>query len=175
MKKGLKPLAGLLCFLVLTGCGAPAEIPPAPTDVPPPAETSSGEAVPFREDQLYAVACLGYEKEENLARYTRYLDGDELPTHHVSGGEYYLVIPRYSDMTVRLYKNSFETSEGTLFYESTQSGPFVIRCNVSDIFPDVTVEFVYGEESAAFSPYISLKDGSVVVGERGLDLASDQI
>ena len=34
----------------------------------------------------------------------------------------------------------------------------------------MTVELTYQGETVSFSPYISLKDGSVQVGERGLDL-----
>ena len=45
-----------------------------------------------------------------------------------------------------------------------------IQKDISDIFSDVTVELSYGGETVSFSPYISLKDGSVQVGERGLDL-----
>ena len=47
---------------------------------------------------------------------------------------------------------------------------FVIGCNVSDIFPDVTVSITSGGETVDFSPYISLKDGSVQVGARGLNI-----
>ena len=47
---------------------------------------------------------------------------------------------------------------------------FVIGCNVSDIFPDVTVEITSGGETVDFSPFISLKDGSVQVGECGLNI-----
>ena len=46
----------------------------------------------------------------------------------------------------------------------------MIGCNVSDIFPDVTVSITSGGETVDFSPYISLKDGSVQVGARGLNI-----
>ena len=47
----------------------------------------------------------------------------------------------------------------------------MIGCNVSDIFPDVTVEITASDgEKVSFSPFISLKDGSVEVGERGLNI-----
>lgn len=81
-----------------------------------------------------------------------------------------LCIPRDSSATVRLYKNDMETDAKTLFYEQTNGDAFVIGCNVSDIFPDVTVSITSGGETVDFSPFISLKDGSVQVGERGLDI-----
>lgn len=58
----------------------------------------------------------------------------------------------------------------SLFYEQTNGDAFVIGCNVSDIFPDVTVSITSGGETVDFSPYISLKDGSVEVGECGLNI-----
>ena len=90
--------------------------------------------------------------------------------HHISDGDFYLIIPRDSSATVRLYKNDMETDAKTLFYEQTNGDAFVIGCNVSDIFPDVTVSITSGGETVDFSPFISLKDGSVQVGERGLDI-----
>ena len=50
-----------------------------------------------------------------------------------------------------------------------------IGCNVSDIFPDVTVEITASDgEKVSFSPFISLEDGSVEVGERGLKLSGGE-
>ena len=72
---------------------------------------------------------------------------------------------------MRLYKNDMVTDSKTLFYEQTNGDAFVIGCNVSDIFPDVTVEITASDgEKVSFSPFISLEDGSVEVGERGLNI-----
>ena len=73
-------------------------------------------------------------------------------------------------MSLALYKNDIQTDQPTLVYEDPVCEPFLIQCNISDIFSDVTVELSYGGEAVSFSPYISLKDGSVQVGERGLEL-----
>lgn len=124
--------------------------------------------IPFQEGQLYAVAYLGYEEIDDLAYYTEtYLDGGDLPVHYLSKGDYYLVIPRYEDMALRLYRSDMETQ---LVYEDPACRPFILQCNASDIFADAVVSLTYGEETAAFSPHISLMDGSVQVGERGLDI-----
>ena len=80
-------------------------------------------------------------------------------------------IPRYADMSLALYKNDIQTGQPALVYEDPACEPFLIQCNISDIFSDVTVELTYQGETVSFSPYISLKDGSVQVGERGLDLS----
>ena len=149
----------LLCLLILTGCGAV-----------PNAQESKRDNIPFQDGQLYAAAYLGYGEMENLAFYTeKYLDKDP-PIHHFSGGDWYLIIPRYPDMAVELYRNDIETMGSELVYEDASCGPFLIRCNISDIFPDATIRLTYQGETVEFSPYISLEDGSVQVGEQGLDI-----
>lgn len=184
MKKIAGMTAVLLLLLTLAGCSKPSHtnVPdepemPSASEVPNAEETTSEtktskiDNIPFAEDQLYAVACLGYEGEENRSVYAeRYLDSETLPIHYVSTGEYYLIIPRYADMAMRLYRNSMVTTEGTLIYEEAGSRPFIVRCNISDIFPDVTIQLTYQGETVEFSPYISLKDGNVEVGDRGLDI-----
>ena len=116
--------------------------------------------IPFANEQLYAVACVGYGDDVALS----------VPVHYVSDGETYLIIPRFVDMTLRLYVNDMETSSQTLIYEEENCRPFAVRCNISDIFPDVTISFTRGETTLEFSPYLSLKDGTLQPGKFGLDL-----
>ena len=157
----------LLCALLLAGCGATAQTPDA-TPTPAPEAAATPTPTP---DPLYAAAYLGYQAPTDLDFFQQtYFGGRELPVHHISDGDFYLIIPRDPSATVRLYKNDMETDTKTLFYEQTNGDAFVIGCNVSDIFPDVTVSITSGGETVDFSPFISLKDGSVQVGERGLDI-----
>lgn len=152
--------------MLLAGCRQV----PVPSRKTPPA-TSKAETISFADDQLYAVAWVGYDDLTELPFYLdSYVDSDHVPTHYFSGGEYYLIIPRYSDMDLKLYKNDIAVEAPTLVYEESDCRPFLIQCNVSDIFPDATISFTRGEDTAEFSPYISLKDGSIEVGERGLNL-----
>ena len=138
----------------------------APTPTPDPLST-----LPYEDGQLYAAAYLGYQAPTDLDFFRQtYFGGRELPVHHISDGDFYLIIPRDPNATVRLYKNDMVTDSKTLFYEQTNGDAFVIGCNVSDIFPDVTVSITSGGETVDFSPYISLKDGSVQVGECGLNI-----
>ena len=134
-------------------------------------QTSKRDQIPFTDGQSYAVAHLGYLEIEDLDYYVqRYLDSDDIPTHYLSSGDYYLIIPRYEGMELSLYVNDFNTSQSTLFYQETDCQPFILQCNVSDIFPDATIELTYQGEKVSFSPFISLKDGSLDIGEHGLDL-----
>lgn len=160
MKKCIALAAALLCLLTLAGCG----------NAPVPEKSGTG-AIPFRGDQLYAAAYLGYEEMDDLSFYVEtYLDGEDLPIHYLSQGDYYLIIPRYENMTLRLYQSDMETMDTVLRYEDTACRPFIVQCNVSDIFADAVICLTYETETSEFSPYISLQDGSVQMGDRGLDI-----
>lgn len=165
----------LLCALLLTGCGTAAQTPDAtPTSAPEAAATPTPDplsTLPYTDGQLYAAAYLGYQSPTDLDYFRQtYFGGRELPVHHISDGDFYLIIPRDPDATVRLYQNDMATDTKTLVYEQANGDAFVIGCNVSDIFPDVTVSITSGGETVDFSPFISLKDGSVQVGARGLNI-----
>ena len=156
----------------------PTQVPiPSPMNTPTPTEVhSKRNNIPFENNQLYAVAYLGYITIEAMDYYVEnYLDEEEIPQYYFSGDEYYLIIPRYEDMEVRLYRNDLATMGKTLEQECEAGKPFIIQCNVSDIFPDVTVELTYQGETVEFSPYISLKDGSVQVGDRGLNITKQNV
>lgn len=131
-------------------------------------------AIPFTEDQYYAAAYLGYQQIDDLTFYLEeYLNGKQPPVHYLSNGDYYLVIPRYSGMQLTLYRSDIETLQPTLIYEDPDCRPFILQCNVSDIFADATIRLTYEGETVEFSPFISLKDGSVDIGSQGLDLTQN--
>lgn len=179
MKKSAVLAISLSCLFMLPGCGGRSTVGTveAPhkeiqNEVNSP-KASKVDAIPFSDEQLYAVAYVGYEELQDISFYEEnYLENENLPVHHISEGEYYLIIPRYTDMEVRLYQNDIETGESILRYENKESYPFVVQCNVSDIFPDATIWMSTKDTSAEFSPYISLVDGSVQAGERGLDITA---
>ena len=158
MKKSALFVPVLVCLGLLTGCASQPQ-------------ASKRDSIPFTQGQLYAAAYLGYQQIDDLNYYVeQYLDSDQIPVHYLSDGDYYLVIPRYSGMKLALYHNDIETLEPTLLYEDPDCRPFILQCNASDIFADATISLTYGEETAEFSPFISLKDGSVEIGDQGLDL-----
>lgn len=169
MKKTLAFLLTFLLLLTMIGCsdGPNTDL----SNTPGLPETSKLDSIPFDAGQFYGVAYLGYEEIENLTFYIEnYLDNEHLPIHYISNGEFYLIVPRYADMTMRLYRNDHETAERILVYEDAESRPFIIQCNVSDIFLDAAICLTYQTKSIEFSPYISLEDGNVEVGEYGLDI-----
>jgi hypothetical protein len=149
----------LLCLALLAGCAPSGE------------ESGPQEALAFQAGQLYAVAYLGYQEIDAQAYAAEgSLDLDQLPVHYLSGGDWYLVIPRYQGMELSLYQNDLETMQSTLIYRDPDCQPFLLQCNVSDIFPDATIRLSYQGESMEFSPFLSLRDGALEIGERGLDI-----
>lgn len=141
------------------------------TGISTEAPSSNPSRVPFGDGQLYAAAYLGYQEINNLDYYVhQYLSSSKLPVHYLSSGDYYLIIPRYSGMSLSILKNDINTLEPALIFEDPDCRPFIIQCNASDIFADAVIRLSYGSVKTEFSPFISLKDGSVETGADGLDI-----
>ena len=129
------------------------------------------DSISFDDNQYYAVAYLGFQEIDDMDYYTdKYLVSNDIPVHYTSDGDYYLVIPRYPGMRLQLYKNDIESSESHIIYDDSSCTPFIIQCNVSDIFSDVTVRLTYEDRTIEFSPFVSLKDGTLNVGEHGVNI-----
>ena len=128
MKRAFFYFPLLLCLFLLGGCGGVEEV-------------SKRDNIPFQEGQLYAAAYLGYQQIDDLDYYLeRYLDDGELPVHYLSGGDFYLVIPRYDGMALALSRSDIETLQSTLIYEDPDCRPFLLQCNASDIFAEIEQE-----------------------------------
>ena len=120
----------LLCVLLLTGCGTAAPAPDAtstptqeaaaaPTPTPDPLST-----LPYEDGQLYAAAYLGYLEPKDLDFFRQtYFGGRELPVHHISDGDFYLIIPRDPNATVRLLRNDMLTQTSSIIYEQPDGSP----------------------------------------------------
>lgn len=159
-------LASLAYIVMLAGCTHSTD-----TVAPNGSAVNKMDNIPFADDQCYAVAYLGYQQITDLDYYVeQYLEHNKIPIHYLSAGDYYLVVPRYTGMSLSLFQNDIETSEPVLIFETPDCQPFVIQCNASDIFADATIRLTYKTESAEFSPFISLKDGEIDIGPKGLDI-----
>lgn len=187
MKKMTTFLGSLLmCGVLLAGCGAGD---PAGDEEQLNSEVQSSEqmdemvgsdeqltkmdAIPFGEGQFYAVALLGYQDMSSFEDYAAlYLDDPEIPIHYISDGSYYLVIPR-EPMDLQICRNDMETGESTLVFYDPVCEPFIVQCNVSDIFADTTIVLSNSEISEEFSPFISLENGEVQMNAGGVLLTLD--
>ena len=151
-----------LCGLLLTGCSTAPDQQPAKLD-----------NIPFSEGQFYAVAHLGYQEMDSFPGYAElYLDDPDVPVHYISDGDYYLIIPK-TPMNLELYRNDFNTDESTLIFHDPACEPFIVQCNVSDIFPDATIVLSDSEDKEEFSPFISLENGEVQMEPGGVFLTLD--
>ena len=85
------------------------------------------------------------------------------------GYEVFLIVPRYYGSTITV--QSYDDMTGDVGEDSytTELGEHYILlvCNMSDIHSDTLVTVEYEGESVSFSPFLSGKDGSVVLPESG--------
>ena len=81
--------------------------------------------------------------------------------------------PRYPGTALEVSQLDINTSEARLVYSDPDCEALILQCNISDIFPDAEIRLRCEEGEAEFSPYISLRDGSVVLGPEGLDLTRE--
>ena len=86
---------------------------------------------------------------------------------------YWLILPRYPGTALEVSQLDINTSEARLVYSDPDCEALILQCNISDIFPDAEIRLRCEEGEAEFSPYISLRDGSVVLGPEGLDLTRE--
>lgn len=163
------------CLFLLCGCTLKPQTP----QTEPLSSGEQTEPLPYGEpiiqmmgeDDLCAVAYAGYHATEELLPYIEtYLDGVYPATCYCSDGEAWLVIPR-PGVSVQLYRNDFETHpeqssiNRELIYEDPSGKPLIVRCNASDIFPDATLVLTFEGKTVELTPYISLRDGSIQIGQ----------
>ena len=130
------------------------------------------ENIEFKENDTYAIANLGvnydfskYEEEYKLLGVDKY---------NLEGEEYYLIVPRYEDMDITISEMTIGEN-GNLdvvrqVYKSDVAKSIIVKCNLSDLYSNVQIELEYDGKKTVISPYLSLKDGEMVVGENGLDI-----
>ncbi len=135
-----------------------------------------------QEGYLCAVAYIGFVDPEMTAedcaevfynsRYADELSLTAIPAENCiddcGGYELYLVFPTDENATISVCEwvineeNDFAGEAGAVYYRSEAGAPVLIRCNVSDIMPNVVVNVVDSSGATVqWCPSMSLKDGSV--------------
>ena len=106
-------------------------------------------------------------KETGLTETYPYLA--EIPAEYFAytmrGTELWLVIP--ADPAAKVTVTNIDPAGGSALrdvYCSYSGAPFLLKCNYSDIGPDVQITVNDGSERPAFSPYISMADGTAQSG-----------
>lgn len=95
------------------------------------------------------------------------------------GLETFAIIPKSTTASVSVYKLIYDeelnkTQKGEEIYNSTEAKPIVVKCNFSDIYPDVNIKVTDKDGTVTeFSPKQSLKDGKLEIVSESKELVED--
>ena len=120
-------------------------------------------------DKLIAVAMIESESEVK----EKYFD-EEFMVYENVGDELYFIVPIQKNVTINVYSAVMEESDivkDKLI--ATTNKPFILKCNISDIIPNIIIEINQNNKVYEYSPYISLKDGSLYVNEYVMDISKE--
>jgi len=124
-----------------------------------------------------AAAFLGYvegtaadltaylQEKEITEKYPFLADIDADHTVLLEGGEWYAVVP-VNGVTVEVCEAELNEEvgwieKGELVYRADDGKPFFIRCNVSEIVPNVIIDTIAAGGASSYSPQRSMMDGSL--------------
>lgn len=191
MKTGIKKLLAMALVaamsLSLAACGGGGDDTDKPKPIPKP--TPEIEVLDtgvlkqaISEDEAMAVAFLGY-CEDSLDEIEDYLTAINMDMGDYSfvmeiaeeyridaeGEELYCVVPKNDDDTVTISEwvideyNDWQGEEGNVLYHEENNGnPVLIKCNVSEIVPDVLITITDAEGNVSrMVPYISRMDSTL--------------
>ena len=120
-------------------------------------------------DKLIAAAMIESKSEVK----EKYFD-EEFMIYENVGDELYFIVPIQKNVTINVYSAVMEESDivkDKLI--ATTNKPFILKCNISDIIPNIIIEIKQNNKVYEYSPYISLKDGSLYVNEYILDITKE--
>lgn len=134
-------------------------------------ETSYAKKLDFEDEQVLAVFYIGGTSDTyDYSLVEKYFGKDSIENFKeikIEGEEKYLIVPRYKGkVEVHSLTLNGEDIENNLIEIVDQ--PFYIVCNASDIFPNSRIKLETRTGESVYTPYISLKDGSVVVTDNVL-------
>lgn len=132
--------------------------------------------LPFQKDDGNLLGIMyigGLEEDYDYTIVDKYFKTRDFETIELGGKEKYLIIPRECEMEV--YSLSMDEVDEEDFvmkekYIKTMNKPFYITCNVSDIIANSLLRVNKDGKQYSYSPYISLKDGSVFVEDFVLEI-----
>ena len=132
--------------------------------------------LPFEKDDGKLIGIMyigGLEEDYDYTVVDKYFNTKDFETVNLEGTEKYLIIPR--DCKVEVYSLSMDEVDEMNFemkekYMKTMNKPFYITCNVSDIIANSLLRVNKDGTQYSYSPYISLKDGSLVVEDFVLEI-----
>jgi len=190
MKTTIKKLMALALVaamsLSLAACGGGDDTDkPKPTPKPTPEITVVDTGMlkqAISDDEAMAVAYLGWCEDDldNIEDYLTAINMDngdysfmfEITEDYrvdAQGDELYCIVPKNDDDTVTISEwlideyNDWQGEEGNVLYHEENNGnPVLIKCNVSEIVPDVLITITDADGNVnRMVPYISRMDGTL--------------
>lgn len=118
-------------------------------------------------DKLIAASIINSESDVK----EKYFNED-FEFYETNGDELYFIMPIYKNVTMNIYTAVMEEADivKDKLIASTNK-PFILKCNISDIIPNIIIEIKQNNKVYEYSPSISLKDGSLYVNEYVEDIS----
>lgn len=121
--------------------------------------------LPFKDnrDMLLGIIQIGgSELDYDYSIVDKYFNFRDFETIKFEGTEKYLIVPK--DNPIEVYSLIMDEDGGMReTYIKSMSEPFYIICNISDIISNSLLRINVNGKQYSYSPYISLKDGSLIV------------
>lgn len=105
----------------------------------------------------------GSEDSYDYTLVNKYYEKNEFETIDIGGEEKYLVIPLGNSLSIYSLELTEDGGVDEKLIRKTIISPVYIKCNRSDIFSNCMLRITINGKQYSYSPYISLKDGSLVV------------
>ena len=120
-------------------------------------------------DKLIAVAIINSEDEVK----EKYFNEDFM-IYETNGEELYFIVPIQKNVTMNIYSAVMEEADivKDKLIASTNK-PFILKCNISDIIPNIIIEIKQNNIVYEYSPYISPKDGMLYTNEYVMDITKE--
>ena len=120
-------------------------------------------------DKLIAVSIINSESDVK----EKYFNED-FEIYETNGDELYFIMPIYKNVSINVYTAIMEETDIVKDKLITSTNkPFILKCNVSDIIPNIIIEIKQNNKVYEYSPSISLKDGSLYVNEYVMDITKE--
>lgn len=194
MKKRAIFLTSVFCILLLAGCTAKPQEPPADTE-PPTSSTQPENPGPaslrnsIRESNcMLGVGFFGYIDSESDADTVQLYVADsalakaypllnDLTPVLLEGTELYALVPAGSNTSVTIYRaelseeGSYIDHKDAPLYAGEPGEAVILRCNLSEIHANVLISVTDGTDTLEFHPMISLENGRPVQEPGCLDFS----
>lgn len=124
-------------------------------------------------DSICGISYKDYQGKDEIFSLCRQTYGVSDPVFaEISSGGYYMIAPIYKNTDIYVYH--LEMPEGVKQNEklllTAVDRPVIVRGNESGVFDDFYVKVDCGTQSTSFHIYISGKDGSLVMGDKCMEI-----